>query len=362
MLFSPRPLGRFNNQIDKPLVINLNTYNPRLLVQSIAKTLHTKTDTNYTEEVLTLPNKYGEGRILGFNFSDGVGLLLFDCTFKETVTIIFETPLLSSLLFNFISTGCVSHISNHENNHFTLSPLQGTISANPIDSPEAFVFPAKESVVYSCITVDRQSFQQKITDGMEKMPDKVKSVFLDIATEKSFFFQTTYSMASSIHLQSIINNEHLDLAGSIYLEGITLELLSSLVKQFKNSASLSSPKRTILSNEDIKKVLAAKDILLENMQKPLTVEELSKEVGINQTKLKIGFKNIFDTPIKTWLRNKKLEIAQLLLLKDQENIKEISERVGYLNQSHFSKQFKNRYGVLPKDYLKQIKKARTFDF
>lgn len=341
--------------------ISIKTYNPNLLVKSIGKALEASTKTKYVEEGLFLPKKYGEGRILGFNFSDGVGLLLFDCSFKQRCAITFDKSLLSPLLFSFSSTGTVKHISNNENNHYTLNPLQSTISANQRDSSEAFIFQPKEKVVFSCIMINRQNFKQKIDAGMDEMPEKVKSVFLDRLTEKSFFYQTNYSIASSIHLQSVLNNDHVDLARSVYLEGITLELLSNQIKLFNNSVSTTTAKRTVLNDEDIEKILEAKAILLMNMRESPTIESLSKKVGVNQTKLKIGFKNIFDTPIKTWLRHKKLENAQLLLLKGQKSIKDISEIVGYQNQSHFAKQFKTRYGVLPKDYLKQIKKARTFD-
>lgn len=341
--------------------LKVKTYNPNLLVKELGNAFNTKTKTEYVEEGLFLPKKYGEGRILGFCFSDGVGLLLFDCTFKQKCTIIFDKPLLSPLLFNFISTGGITHITNHENNHCTLNPLQSTISANPKDSSEVFIFQAKEKVIFSCIMIDRQNFKQKIESAIDNIPEKMKLVFLDTLTERAFFYQTNYSMASSIHLQSVINNEQIDLARSVYLEGITLELLSSQIKQLKNSVSNTPTKRTALNNEDIEKILEAKEILLNNLQESPTIESLSKTVGVNQTKLKVGFKSIFDTPIKTWLRHKKLENAQILLLKDQKSIKEISEIVGYLNQSHFAKQFKTRYGVLPKDYLKQIKKARTFD-
>lgn len=341
--------------------LNVNTYDPNLLVKTIGNAFNTKTKTEYTEECLLIPKKIGEGRILGFNFSDGVGLLLFDCSFKQKLTLTFNEALLSPLLFNFISTGEITHISNHENNYHTLNSLQSTITANPTDSSEVLIFQPKERIVFSCILIDRKKFKQKIDAGLGDIPEKVKSIFLDTANEKSFFYQTNYSMASSIHLQAVINSEHIDLAKSVYLEGITLELLSNQIKQFKNSVSTTPKKRTVLNNDDIEKILEAKELLLENIEESPTIESLATKVGVNQTKLKIGFKNIFDKPIKTWLRHQKLEKAQLLLLQDQMGIKEISETVGYLNQSHFSRQFKTRYGVLPKDYLKQIKKARTVE-
>lgn len=165
----------------------------------------------------------------------------------------------------------------------------------------------------------------------------------------------------SKHLESVLSESHVDLARSVYLEGITLELLSNEIRQFNNSFSTTSRRSTTLSTEDIQKVLEAKEAMLQNLQEPPTIDALSKKVGVNQTKLKIGFKTIFNMPIKTWLRYQKLEIAQMLLLKDGKSIREISEEVGYQNQSHFAKQFKARYGVLPKDYLQQIKKVRTVE-
>lgn len=339
----------------------LDTYNPSIIVKTIGKALNTATKTEFVEEGLYLPKKYGEGRILGYNFSDGVSLILMDCTFKQEMTIIFNQTLLSPLLFNFVSAGGITHINNQENNHYMLNPLQGTITANQMGSSETFIIPARDKLVFSCILVDRLNFKPKLDVGLDENPKKVQSIFLDTQTEKPFFYQTNYSMASSIHLQSVLNHEHIDLAQSVFLEGITLELLSNQIKQFKNSVSTTPTKKTVLNNEDIEKILAAKEILISNIQEPPVIESLARAVGVNQTKLKIGFKNIFSLPIKTWLRYKRLEKAQLLLLKDQKSIKEISETVGYLNQSHFAKQFKTRYGVLPKDYLKQIKTTRTFD-
>jgi AraC-like DNA-binding protein len=42
------------------------------------------------------------------------------------------------------------------------------------------------------------------------------------------------------------------------------------------------------------------------------------------------------------------------------SIKETARAVGYANQSHFAKRFKEKYGVLPKDYIKNIR-AKIYD-
>ncbi|MCB0643417.1 MAG: helix-turn-helix transcriptional regulator, partial [Phaeodactylibacter sp.] len=82
--------------------------------------------------------------------------------------------------------------------------------------------------------------------------------------------------------------------------------------------------------------------------------QLSSLVGINRQKLKTGFKSVYGNTIYKALREERLEHASLLLMAGR-SVKEAAEEVGYANQGHFASRFKEKYGVLPKDYLKTIR-------
>ncbi len=97
----------------------------------------------------------------------------------------------------------------------------------------------------------------------------------------------------------------------------------------------------------------AKDILLKSFASPPTIHTLAHLCATNESKLKIVFKKVYNTTIYNYIQKLRLEEANLLL-KDQElTIGQISKKIGYKHQGHFSKLFFNTYGVYPKDLLKR---------
>jgi AraC-like DNA-binding protein len=97
----------------------------------------------------------------------------------------------------------------------------------------------------------------------------------------------------------------------------------------------------------------AKDIIIENMANPPSLEELSKQVGLNIKKLKMGFKEFYGTPVFTFLLNYKLDFSKKLLKDNKLNVSEIAIQIGYSNSSHFIAAFKKRFDITPKQFTKQ---------
>ncbi|WP_333541295.1 AraC family transcriptional regulator [Desulforamulus ruminis] len=105
-----------------------------------------------------------------------------------------------------------------------------------------------------------------------------------------------------------------------------------------------------LSNGDISKMYLVKKIIIENMEKPFSILELSEMVGLNTYKLKVGFKELFGTTVFGYLRDIRMEKARLLLENYKLNINEIANEVGYSNPSHFAAAFKKKYGLNPRNF------------
>lgn len=332
------------------------THRPHQFIKQFAAHLHTESHTDCLEEILDLPSSYGTGKLRGFQFSEGIGLILFDCTFLEDVSIYFDELKIPALQFNFnvLVQGGIKHFLNNQNIQYFLNPLQGTITASPLTTHQGLQFPANQPIVFACLMIDRAQYIDKIDCILDTMPDKLRAVFSDTKAEYPFFYQGNYSITSSECIQTILNDTHQGLVRSTYIEGVALELFSCQIKQFNDDLKAPS-KQITLRKQDVEKILEAKEILVTNMQTPPTIEVLAKKVGINQSKLKSGFKKVFDKPVKTWLRDKRLEMSKLLLLKNDKSIREVAETVGYTSQGHFSKRFKQKYGVLPKDYMQSVK-------
>jgi AraC-like DNA-binding protein len=91
----------------------------------------------------------------------------------------------------------------------------------------------------------------------------------------------------------------------------------------------------------------ARDLLIKDLQKKHSIPELASQVGINEYKLKHGFKQVFGMPVITYLRAERLKRAKTLL--EETNLSEtaISKAVGFKNTGSFINAFKKEFGFLP---------------
>ena len=90
-----------------------------------------------------------------------------------------------------------------------------------------------------------------------------------------------------------------------------------------------------------------RDILLDNIEDPPSLSELSKEIGLNTTKLKKEFKAIFGVPVFKYLQNERLTSAHTLISEGQASVQEAAWQVGYDSLSSFSNAFAKKFGYRP---------------
>lgn len=136
----------------------------------------------------------------------------------------------------------------------------------------------------------------------------------------------------------------------VYIKGKVYELLSYYFSTTSENETENCP--YIASEETITKIKNAKEIIIEEMNNPPSLDELAKKVGLNIKKLKNDFKEFYGVPVFTFLLNYKMELAKKLLLEQQLNVNEVALNLGYSNSSHFIAAFKRKYGTTPKQFAK----------
>lgn len=128
-----------------------------------------------------------------------------------------------------------------------------------------------------------------------------------------------------------------------YLEGKVLELISlfcgDILEKNNVAANISMDERACIQR--------AKEIIDEQYARPLTIKSLAKSCFISETRLKSGFKELFGSTVYEYLVDKRMEVAFDLLSSNQYNVQDVCWRVGYANVSHFSRQFRKKYGFNP---------------
>ncbi|KQR67571.1 helix-turn-helix transcriptional regulator [Pedobacter sp. Leaf176] len=127
----------------------------------------------------------------------------------------------------------------------------------------------------------------------------------------------------------------------ISIEAKVYELLAFYI----NKAAIEST--SSLKKHDIDKILLAKKLVEENIQTPNSLMELSRRVGINDYKLKIGFKELTGYTVFGYLNKVRMESAYNYLLKEKKTVNEVAFLVGYKNAQHFTVAFRKMYNILP---------------
>ena len=89
----------------------------------------------------------------------------------------------------------------------------------------------------------------------------------------------------------------------------------------------------------------AREFLLQDLSAPPTIAQIALKVGLNQFKLKQGFKKLFNTSIYAHFQGERMKKAERLL--QRHNVTETAMILGYSNVSHFSAAFRKEFGVSP---------------
>ncbi len=152
--------------------------------------------------------------------------------------------------------------------------------------------------------------------------------------------------------------EGIDSGADMYLsKPFELDILKSSLAQLITSRQImfkkfysgitkqGKEKTTSLDNDFIQKIL---HYINENISEPeLTVELLSSKIFLSRSQLYRKIKTLTGVSVNEFIRNVRLEKAKQLIEQGNNNINEISFKVGFTSPSYFAKCYKVKYGHLP---------------
>lgn len=107
------------------------------------------------------------------------------------------------------------------------------------------------------------------------------------------------------------------------------------------------PAKSHIANNEQDSIFVARDLILADITKHLTIKELSQLVNLNEFKLKSGFKEIFGMGPFELLLQARMEKARELLLETDKPMKEIAALTGFEFLTNFIAAFRKYYGYTP---------------
>lgn len=149
-------------------------------------------------------------------------------------------------------------------------------------------------------------------------------------------------------LSEIVNPPVTGSVKKLFIESKMLELMAIRLS-YCYEKTVSNPKSRTLSfrKEELERIRFAGEVVAERMDDPPSISQLARISGINEFKLKAGFKVVFGATIYEYIRALRMEKAYALLHSGEMNVSEVAYHLGYRKAAHFSKLFQKCYGINP---------------
>lgn len=220
------------------------------------------------------------------------------------------------------------------------------------DTAETETYYGKKRSHFVMIWLSPSRLRQLGTEHITSLAPEVQQFI--VGNKRPFFHrplgQTTLEMQRV--LQRLWQCPYQGFTKQLYLESLALELLSLQLAQW---AELDPRTQSlVLSSDDVERVHHASTVLTQCLTNPPSITQLARQVGLNDYKLKLGFRQVLGTTPFGYLRRQRLELAQQLLADSEMSVEQVAIIVGYKSRSSFTAAFCRQFGASPKMQRRQF--------
>ena len=108
---------------------------------------------------------------------------------------------------------------------------------------------------------------------------------------------------------------------------------------------------------DTHSIARAVERLRKNLDQPLRVEEVAREVGMSVSSFHSHFKAVIGLSPLQFQKRMRLQEARRLMLYEALDAASAGGRVGYDDAAHFSREYKSLFGVPPHRDAERLREA-----
>lgn len=332
-------------------IVKVNSLPLKEVIRDLANCFNTNFEESCNYYSLTIPENIGSGTIKGISFTNGMGILLYDCTLLEDVEIQFTVNDVHPLKFLFCSEGTLYHRFENETNHHDIESYESAMVASNHNHGHILRFKKNLKTTIESLEISRREFIGKIDCDLDELNLDLQNLFNDIKARKVFYHKGYYSLKLSDLFNEIKTIEHKNFLLKMFLEGKSYQILTQQLLQYEDDQR-EEIDREVLRRSEISKIQNASKYIYENISELDTIEDLSTQFNISKKKLQIGFKVIHGTTVNGYVQRLRLELATNLLSKTDLTISEICYMVGIASKSYLSKIFKEEYDLTPTEFRK----------
>jgi len=260
---------------------------------------------------------------------------------KESQTVRFSSiaePEHIEMHFTLVGEGCMNNLSSGKEYRFSGNEHNLHYTPQFIGSSHY-----EEGAVHKFFEVrlTKRFFLSLAQDSSPMLMDFAEKVDKELEVSAQNL-PISFAMHQCIH--DII---HLQMTGGLrglFLQSKCIELLTLQAQAHEHAPDHGA--RACKTSQDKERIYFARDYLVDHATCPPSLTELARVAGLNEFKLKKGFKEVFDTSVFGYLNTFRLNEAKTSLLSGA-SIKDVADQLGYSSVPHFTRAFKEKFGVTP---------------
>ncbi len=138
-------------------------------------------------------------------------------------------------------------------------------------------------------------------------------------------------------------------ARALYMEGKVMELLS-LVTHHSAQEQNRRHLPVKLDTKDKRALGKAVARMKRDLAAYPSIPELARTANMSPSRFQMAFRQVYGTTAYEYLKVMRMNCALLLLQDSDDSIRTVARKVGYRNAGHFSKLFRDAFGMGPQAY------------
>lgn len=305
-------------------------------------------------KMLRKNSQIGEGLSQRWQLRPGLNLMIHDLTFREKIVVKqSRSDGIATLGMSFCLKGNIRGRSSHSAQVVQLQPGQASLGV--LNGAGRTIEYAAKRLLLVHLHIQPKALGLTSQETIEHLPGSLKSA-LTKCDPTDYFQVHTMTTVMSATVQQLLRCPYHGLSQRLYLESKAIELVSLYFDQILSDDGLQKTFDRLssgLKEDEADRVFSARDILLSQFTDPPKLIDLAHQVGLNDRKLKQGFRQVFGTTVFGYLHNYRMKQAQQLLLMPKVTIAGVAQSIGYSNPEAFSVAFRRTFNISPKAYQMQ---------
>ena len=331
----------------------LNTYanDPLSLQENLKHTFDAICEKNEFGKRAILDHPQGSGEVYCQEFHDGVSMELYDCTFREDITISIQTADANPLyfLYSLLPGVGFSHLPRG------LGNFQAAVVRSSKNDPLEIYFPKDIPIQLLIFKIDKELYCKNRNKLI------AKKAALQHLFEEQETVSTAHLCSPNICIADLYQKLSLstlkDPNGIYFLEAEANLIVGHILTQYVTDNNLEET-NWILTTSELERVRQMANRICQDPSDAYTIQELSRRTGLNPYKLQEAFKHLYKSTAVKFIQEKRLIKAAELLGTSEYNVTQVVEEIGLSSKSYFSKIFKAKYSCCPKEYQDQFKNRK----